>query len=1023
MVANAGTIEAQLILNASQFQKGMQSAMATAQGMGKTVGNASKNASAAMANATRSTQKMSSAINQASSHASSFSNNIASAGRNINSYQSYTRAATAAQANFTNSLKTSTGLFSGLGRQVNEAASSFNNMGNAYKTAITPIQSNTSKISSAFSSLGSSGAAAFGKVGSGIMNAGNALANMVGSVVSFNVWFGALAGKLFYDFTVGAAMAVEETKSLFKFVGMSTDEVNRLDTATKSYAASAAKVSQPELLSSWRLVRISQKLSADEMIKYNSTMGDTIALFKANGQTAEKAGLAIEDAMAGGSDGIRRLKEIGISDMQELYDRGFDPSKPATFFAALQKLYEDRGVSGYASKVNSLADRFENLKEKIQLAGVAAGEVLMPGMESIVNALTTVFEYLGPTVSGVMIAFTGLTVILGFFWPTLMTIGSALGTVAAKLLAAAGATAVYGAAMAGPGNSGTIGLLQSLQSIPPATKAAAAGFAVAVAGLIALTYALHVANSASAAWVRAEEAKNNQVKALEGNNKLLNAQIDALIQKRNEEAEAGKNTYLTDQLIAAKRKEVTANTNAAADAEKRYKDALSIKSVLESKGQASGDTAMTEGRAASQGMTVQEYLQSQPEGAETNIALEKTAMLQANINTAKFKYAGTMERINKQEDNYSKYWKGNQEGLQRYSKTYEAFATSSENYFKAQEEGKLERMIFFVVESGFLQAQLAVSEFWASVAATGADLENLFKNNIGKSAANMLKPAENAAKWLQESWDGFPAWFGGFTARLGELWGETTSYFQGAWNNTVLFFQGGAAWIQGAWNNTVAFFQGAWNNTVNTIMNGWNWLTSTIGNISIGVTSWGTWVFNWLVEQYNWVKSILSNPISLVVSGAAGMNAASSRAVSIGQNAAAKLQNSSGPINLLKTAMNGLGYQNYNGHQKTPAQVIADGCGNCVDLSLTAAALGSGMGIRSELMLGSWNGGGHAWGRYNGQQLDFSRKVLQNTYIPPARGPGGSNGAYYDLRGATILDGPSFEKMIEKTNNKMVRRY
>ena len=984
MVASAGTIEAQLILNASQFHKGMQSAMATAQGMGKSVAGASQVASNAMGSATSSMQKYTNSVKGATTQSTYMGQAIGGAVNQLG----------------------------GMTKAVNTASSSFSNMGNAYKTAITPIQSNTSKISSAFSSLGSSGAAAFGKVGSGIMTAGNALANLTNSFVNFNVWMGALVGKLFYDFTIGAAMAVEESKSLFTFVGMSATEVDRLDKATASYAASASKVSQPEMLNSWKLIRVSQKLSADEMIQYQGVLGDTIGLFKTNGRTAEDAGRAIEDAMAGGSDGIRRLKEIGISDMQELYDRGFDPSKPATFFAALQKLYQDRGVEGYANKVTSLADRFENLKEKIQLAGVAAGEVLMPGMEAIVNALTTVFEGLGPTVSGVIIAFTGLSIILGFFWPTLVTIGSALTMVAARMFAAAGATAVYGAAMAGPGNAGTVSLLQSLKSIPPATIAATIGLVAMAAALIGLTYAISQAKSSQVAWNNAEAEQNNIISTLTKNKDVLSQKISDLTTKRAEEAASGRDTAEIDREIAKAKADAATNTVNLDNAEATLSSNRELRAAVESSGKSRIESSKTSAAAAQAGMTPEEYVAQTGGQASFNDALLKTAELYRNIQGPYDKQAGTIDRINKGQDTYAKIMKSNKNVFGEYKKDYDDYAKSSENFFLAMEKGDIGGMIKEGVMSGFFQLKLGLVETKVSIMSWAEDTGNAIK-----------KPFQDAYVSIQNWWNGIGPWFGGLGARLGQLWGETTSYIQGAWNNTVLFFQGGAAWIQGAWGNTVAFFQGAWNNTVNTIMNGWNWLTSTIGNISIGVTSWGTWVFNWLVEQYNWVKSILSNPISLVVSGAAGMNAASSRAVSIGQTAAARLQNSSGPINLLKTAMNGLGYQNYSGHQKTPAQVIADGCGNCVDLSLTAAALGSGMGIRSELMLGSWNGGGHAWGRYNGQQLDFSRKVLQNTYIPPARGPGGSNGAYYDLRGATILDGPSFEKMIEKTNNKMVRRY
>ena len=428
MPANAGTIEAQLILNASQFQKQMQSAMASAQNMGKGLSSNLSNASKSLSGITNEVTRFHQRLGEAKSFATALGDTVTKQAKqiraafsnilpgdafaqqfNLGSRAIMTMANEARKFNAEFAQLSSTARNVGqsaknafpieyiektsnamrkLNQDVVNAAGSYAATGRSFLASTSQLNSGASKTSSVFQQIGSVGSAAFGKVGSGIMAAGNSLASLTNSVVSFNVWMGALVGAAFYQFTVGATMARDESLSLFKFVGMSAGGVDRLNQSTSEYAKTASKVSQPEMLSGWRLIRLSHKMSADQMTQYNGVLGDTIGLFKANGRTAEDAGRAIEDAMAGGSDGIKRLKEIGISDMQELYDRGFDPSKPETFFAALQKLYQDKGIEGYGSKVTSLSDRFENLKEKIQLAGIAAGEALMPGMEALVNGLT-----------------------------------------------------------------------------------------------------------------------------------------------------------------------------------------------------------------------------------------------------------------------------------------------------------------------------------------------------------------------------------------------------------------------------------------------------------------------------------------------------------------------------------------------------------------------------------------------------------------------------------------------------------
>jgi hypothetical protein len=133
------------------------------------------------------------------------------------------------------------------------------------------------------------------------------------------------------------------------------------------------------------------------------------------------------------------------------------------------------------------------------------------------------------------------------------------------------------------------------------------------------------------------------------------------------------------------------------------------------------------------------------------------------------------------------------------------------------------------------------------------------------------------------------------------------------------------------------------------------------------------------------------------------------------------INGAAGPIDVLKGAMSGIGYEHYYGHQKSPMQVIADGAGNCVDTTLLAMGLAGSLGMSSRMESGTWGGGGHVWGNYGGSRLDFARKSLNGTYIPPSAGPGRNGNTY--IFNAPVYDWDKFKKDVEKANDQTVRRY
>lgn len=950
MTANAGTIEAQLILNASQFQKGMQAAMNSANSAAKGMSGASNNVSKGFSAATGQLNNFSKAVNEARTHA--------------------------------------TGLGQSVIASSQKATSAFGQM------------------TAAASRVGTGVSSAFQRGGRAIMSMGNTLANLTNSVVSFNVWMGALVGKVFYDFTIGAAMATKESLSLFKFVGMSANEVNRLEKATSAYAKSASKVSQPEMLASWKIIRVSQKLSADEMIKYQGVMGDTIGLFKTNGRTAEDAGRAIEDAMAGGADGIKRLKEIGITDMEELTRRGFDPSKPASFFAALQKLYKDRGVEGYGSKITSLADRFENLKEQIQLAGIAAGEILMPAMEMFVNGFTAVFGGLGPAVAGFGIAISGLLIILGFFWPTLQTIGSGIALVASRLIMAAASATLYSGATVNASKSTVVlglaadGAQKSILGMNAAMAASVAVFAAALVVLAAAVWHIGQYASASASIKRVESERNEQVKSFTATNTYLNKVLNDQRARAATLNEQNKSTTQINKEIAATQTAIKNNTDAAANAQNRYNEYVRVSQGLKD---LSGERKTVVGPRITheESQFTAEKPPSATGDALYDLELERQAKAYNDMNGPAFTYAGTLKRINDGHDAYSKYWQNNKKQYDDYKQEYKDFIVANTNFRNAIEKGDYPGMIYYGIERAFRQAKVGVTEMGASII---AGWDGFWKKQ--KEASE--KSVSDATAYWRGAWNNTMAWFSGLIGRLSSLWGETAAYFQGAWNNTVNA-------IRGAWSRAVGTILGAWNRLKTTVQKGIS------GAIHIAGGALYT-AYNAAKRLYNYISNGVTGTISLVQT-IFGAKAGPGALTSPGSSAARKglsMAHSAGPIDMLKNAMGGIGYEHYYGNQKTPAQVMADGAGNCVDTTLTAMRIAGSLGMDSRMEMGTWAGGGHVWGSYGGHRLDFARKSLDNTYLPPLAGPGKGRGNVYVFNGP-VYNWKEFKRDVAKANDQIVR--
>lgn len=301
---------------------------------------------------------------------------------------------------------------SGLGGGYGNFIGQMNNVHNAMNNIPTAANRASNAIS-----------AGMGRAGQAINTAGMAVNNLASSFVNFDIWMGALVGGALLQFTVGTAASVQQSQKLMEFTGMSATKVDEVTAATKKYAQASAYVNTPEMLGAWKFLRQTVGVTGDQMIKYQGTMGDTIALFKANERTAKDAGLAVEDAL--GSNQWRRFYELGIQ-KTDLLAAGWDGNTKNVegFFTALKKVYHDRGIEGFAMQSNSVAAQWENIKEQLTNAGLAVGEALLPMVKRLLDAFQALFNFVGPSFTGWVITLTGLIFTIGLLFPAIKAIGT-----------------------------------------------------------------------------------------------------------------------------------------------------------------------------------------------------------------------------------------------------------------------------------------------------------------------------------------------------------------------------------------------------------------------------------------------------------------------------------------------------------------------------------------------------------------------------------------------------------------------
>jgi hypothetical protein len=381
MVAYGGEVLARLMLDVSGFSRGVQQALAQISMLQRQAGTMMG--------------RYASQYNNATSRINASNSAMEKSMRNVTEQ-------TKGFTNLSNSL-------SNVSRSAREAAASYSSAGGGY-APVTQGITQTGKAAEATQSR--------------ISQMGYGLNSFFGSFVSFDLWMAAMVGNMLGKWTIGNAMAMEEAESSLKFCGMAADEAAKLNAKATEYALNASKISMNEMQMANSRIFSSHKTNVETLIAHQNTIGDFMAKYKSEGRTAEEAVLAINDGLDGQG---RRLQELGIqlSDLKEAGWSG-DNADVEGYLTALDKVFQMRGWSGWASKMNSTQDMWDMLNEKITLAGTLIGQQVLPALNLVMGGLLKLIS-ISPMAVGGLLAFGGALVVFGLIYPILDNIAKGFG--------------------------------------------------------------------------------------------------------------------------------------------------------------------------------------------------------------------------------------------------------------------------------------------------------------------------------------------------------------------------------------------------------------------------------------------------------------------------------------------------------------------------------------------------------------------------------------------------------------------
>ena len=215
------------------------------------------------------------------------------------------------------------------------------------------------------------------------------------------------------------------------------------------------------------------------------------------------------------------------------------------------------------------------------------------------------------------------------------------------------------------------------------------------------------------------------------------------------------------------------------------------------------------------------------------------------------------------------------------------------------------------------------------------------------------------------------------------------------------------------------------------------WIRNNIDSLHFPYISWDSiagWIRN-AIGSFHWPSGPAGVVGGWVNSAVNAYQSAKSAAQHVASSATSAVSNAGSYIqgaaqNTYNWAANGVNwllgrgpgdihYENYAGMRHSPFMADGSMSGNCMDLT---AGLIQAAG-RGTMEWTTWNGGPHVYAKIDGKKYDPARKALENTWSPPARGPGNhSSGSTIINLNGDCYGYDDFVKQVEKANGTVIGR-
>lgn len=281
------------------------------------------------------------------------------------------------------------------------------------------------KSASSFSTLTST-------IGAGASKIGGYLTGVVKQSISvgdiFGFYIGTMALTAIYDLTIGVSMLRQEMETTFEYMGFAKETVKAFSTEVFNFAVEMPKLSIGGANEIVRSLTLSGA-SMDNILKYKQTWADLATIYGSINAVspevaASKIGPAISDAVGGNMKRLLNAAAITTTQFKETAAK-MGLATEGSFentMKVINQILSDRGLTGVAAKMTSLADVWAYVTEKIYAKGSLLGDSLLGPLTKLVTGFGIVLDAIPLPIFGIIIALVGLIASILVFLPLIASV-------------------------------------------------------------------------------------------------------------------------------------------------------------------------------------------------------------------------------------------------------------------------------------------------------------------------------------------------------------------------------------------------------------------------------------------------------------------------------------------------------------------------------------------------------------------------------------------------------------------------